>query len=159
MFFSRHMSLPKGLLGVFHLNLRKAMTWQRVDRVEDAVSPFPPEAPQTQIVPELPPLLSEAVSDKIAMSSFGGDLPQRGPARPWDELLRDLRDRHRDRDRADGAPRCRSRPNPVVIEDARGAGDEEAGRRSLETLRFVGDAIFTDAETIGVLLREGAAST
>jgi hypothetical protein len=52
-----------------------------------------------------------------------------------------------------------SAKSPVVIEDARGAGDEEAGRRSLETLRFVGDAIFTDAATIGVLLREGAASS
>jgi nicotinamidase-related amidase len=42
---------------------------------------------------------------------------------------------------------------PVVIEDACGAGNEEAGRRSLESLRFAGDTIFADAATIGALLR------
>jgi biuret amidohydrolase len=42
---------------------------------------------------------------------------------------------------------------PVVIEDACGAGNEEAGRRSLESLRFAGDTIFADAATIGTLLR------
>ena len=58
------------------------MAWQRFDKVEDAVSPFPPEAPQTEIVPELSPLPSKAVSDKIATSAFEGDLPQRSPTRP-----------------------------------------------------------------------------
>ena len=67
-FFSRHMSLPKELMGVFQL--RQAMAWQRVDRVEDVKSPFPQGSPQWQIVPELAPLASEAVSDKIAMSAF-----------------------------------------------------------------------------------------
>jgi biuret amidohydrolase len=47
---------------------------------------------------------------------------------------------------------------PVVIEYACGAGDEEAGRRSLESLRFAGDAIFTDSATIGALLRKGVDS-
>ena len=32
-FFSRHMSLPKELMGVFQI--RQAMAWQRVERVED----------------------------------------------------------------------------------------------------------------------------
>ena len=48
---------------------------------------------------------------------------------------------------------------PVVIENACGAGDEEAGRSSLETLRFTADAIFSHAATIGALLRKGVAST
>src|SRR5215213_9445142 len=61
-FFSRHMSLPKELMGVFQL--RQAMAWQRVDRVEDVKSPFPQGSPQWQIVPELSSLPSEAVSDK-----------------------------------------------------------------------------------------------
>jgi biuret amidohydrolase len=69
-FFSRHTSLPKELMGASQL--RQAMAWQRVNKVEEVVSPFPPEAPQTQIVPELSPLPSETVSDKIAMSAFEG---------------------------------------------------------------------------------------
>jgi hypothetical protein len=39
----------------------------------------------------------------------------------------------------------------VVIEDACGPGDEAAGERSLEVLRFAGDALFTDAATISAL--------
>src|SRR5215217_780940 len=35
-------------------------------------APFPRSAPQTRIVPELEPLESEAVFDKIAMSAFEG---------------------------------------------------------------------------------------
>ena len=42
-FFSRHTSLPKELMGASQL--RQAMTWQRVNKVEEVVSPFPPEAP------------------------------------------------------------------------------------------------------------------
>jgi nicotinamidase-related amidase len=61
-FFSRHMSLPKELMGVFQL--RQAMAWQRIDKVEDVKSPFPQGSPQWQIVPELSSLPSEAVSDK-----------------------------------------------------------------------------------------------
>jgi biuret amidohydrolase len=155
-FFSRHTSLPKELMGVSQL--RQAMAWQRVDKVEDVVSPFPPEASQTQIVPELSPLPSEAVSDKIAMSAFEGTF--------LDVALRDL-----------GInsfaicgiatevgiePTVRHGADlgyiPVVIEDACGAGDEEAGRRSLESLRFAGDTIFTDAATIGSIFRKAVAS-
>jgi nicotinamidase-related amidase len=35
---------------------------------------------------------------------------------------------------------------PVVIADACGAGDAAAARRSLESLRFAGDAIITNSE-------------
>jgi nicotinamidase-related amidase len=69
-FFSRHMSLPKELMGVFQL--RQAMAWQRVDRVEDVEPWFPRDSPRFQVMPELEPLTSEAVSDKIAMSAFSG---------------------------------------------------------------------------------------
>jgi nicotinamidase-related amidase len=156
-FFSRHMSLPKELMGVFQL--RQAMVWQRTDSVEDVKSPFPQGSQQGQIVPELAPLASEAVSDKIAMSAFEGTF--------LDVALRDL-----------GMnsfaicgiatevgiePTVRYGADlgyiPIIVEDACGAGDEEAGRRSLESLRFAGDAIFTDAATIGALLRKGMAST
>ena len=69
-FFSRYVSLPKELMGVFQL--RQRMLWQRVDTVEEVRSPFPPDAPHSSIVPELEPLPSEAVSGKIAMSAFEG---------------------------------------------------------------------------------------
>src|SRR3712207_6982433 len=77
-FFSRHMSLPKELMGVFQL--RQAMAWQRVDKVEDVETPFPQGSPQWQIMPELEPLPSEAVSDKIAMSAFEGTFLKIGRA-------------------------------------------------------------------------------
>ena len=156
-FFSRHMSLPKELMGVFQL--RQAMAWQRIDSVDDVKSPFPQGSPQWQIVPELAPLTSEAVSDKIAMSAFEGTFLNMG-----------MRDIGMSSFAICGIatevgiePTVRHSADlgyiPVVIEDACGAGDEEAGKRSLESLRFAGDAIFTDAATIGALLRKGVAST
>jgi biuret amidohydrolase len=153
-FFSRHMSLPKALMGVFQL--RQAMTWQRVERVEEVRSVFPRDAPQTQIVPELSPLPSEAVSDKIAMSAFEGTF-----------LNIALRDLGIDCFAICGIateigiePTVRHGADlgyiPVVIADACGAGDEEAAARSLEVLRFAGDAILTDAATISRLFRRAS---
>ncbi len=149
-FFSRHTSLPKELMGTFQL--RQQMAWQRLESAEEVRSPFPREAPQTRIVPELKPLESEAVSDKIAMSAFEGTF--------LDTALRDLG--------IDSFAICGIATEigieptvrhgadlgyvPVVIADACGAGDEEAAARSLEVLRFAGDAILTDAATISRLL-------
>jgi biuret amidohydrolase len=155
-FFSRHMSLPKELMGVFQL--RQAMAWQRIDKVEDVKSPFPQGSPQWQIVPELSSLPSEAVSDKISMSAFEGTF--------LNVALRDLGIKSFAicgiATEVGIEPTVRHGADlgyiPVVIEDACGAGDEEAGRRSLESLRFAGDAIFTDVATIGALLRKGVAS-
>jgi biuret amidohydrolase len=42
---------------------------------------------------------------------------------------------------------------PIVVEDACGAGDEEAGRRALASLRYMGDALFTDVDEVTTLLR------
>lgn len=36
----------------------------------------------------------------------------------------------------------------MIVEDACGAGDEEAGRRSLELLGFAGDAMFADGARV-----------
>ena len=154
-FFSRHMSLPKELMGLFQT--RQAMAWQRVDRVEDVEPWFPRDSPQFQIVPELEPLPSEAVSDKIAMSAFSGTF--------LDMALRDL-----------GIvsftivgiateigiePTVRHGADlgyvPVVVADACGAGREEAARHSLELLDHAGDTLITDTATISTLFRKAAA--
>lgn len=153
-FFSRHISLPKELMGVFQL--RQAMAWQRVEKVEDIRQPFPPDAPHTQIAPELAPLSNEAASDKIAMSAFEGTF--------LNMALRDL-----------GLvsfavcgiateigiePTVRHGADlgyvPVVVADACGAGNEGAARHSLELLDHAGDAIFTDTGAISALFREAA---
>jgi biuret amidohydrolase len=42
---------------------------------------------------------------------------------------------------------------PVLVNDACGAGDEEAAKRSVEKLKFMGDAFVTDTETICATLR------
>jgi biuret amidohydrolase len=152
-FFLRHMSLPKNLAGVFQL--RQAMAWQRATRVEDVEPWFLPHSSGFPITPELAPLQTEAVFDKITMSAFQGS--------PLDIALRDcglsvfvivgvaleigidLTVRH-------GADLGFI---PVVVTDACGAGHEDAGRRALDTIQFVGDAFLTDAETIGKIWRAG----
>ncbi len=150
-FFSRHMSLPKELMGVFQL--RQAMAWQRVERVEDVEPWFPRDSPQFQIVPELEPLPSEAVSDKISMSSFEGTF-----------LNMALRDLGLDAFAICGIateigiePTVRHGADlgyvPVVVVDACGAGHEEAARRSLELLEYAGESFITDVATISGLLR------
>ena len=45
---------------------------------------------------------------------------------------------------------------PVLIPDACGVGNEEAAERSIEGLKFAGDALITDTETICDLLRKGS---
>ena len=150
-FFSRHTSLPKELMGTFQL--RQAMLWQRLESAQEVRSPFPREAPQTRIVPELEPLESEAVSDKITMSAFEGTF-----------LNIALRDLGIDCFAICGIateigiePTVRHGADlgyvPVVIADACGAGDAEAASLSFEALRFAGDAILTDSTTISRLLR------
>src|SRR3712207_3105620 len=155
-FFSRHMSLPKELMGLFQT--RQAMAWQRVERAEDVEPWFPRDSPQFQIVPELEPLASEAVSDKITMSSFEGTF--------LNMALRDL-----------GLvsfaicgiateigiePTVRHGADlgyvPVIVEDACGAGSEEAARHSLELLGHAGDALITDTVRISALFREASAT-
>ncbi|HMG28314.1 MAG TPA: cysteine hydrolase [Acidimicrobiia bacterium] len=145
-FFFRHMSLPKNLAGVFQL--RQAMTWQRVSTVEEVEPWFLRDSPAFPITPELEPAPTEAVVDKITMSAFEGT--------PLDIALRDC-----------GVnvfvvvgvaleigiePTVRHGTDlgyiPVVVADACGAGDEEAGRRTIDALRFTGDAFVTDTDTI-----------
>ena len=150
--FSRYMSLPKELMGVFQL--RQAMSWQRTERVEEVEPAFPRDSAQVQIVPELSPLPSEAIVDRITMSAFSGTF-----------LNLALRDCGINSFAMCGIamevgiePTVRHSTDlsyiPVVVEDACGAGDEAAGRRSLESLKFTGDSLFTDVVTISDLFRK-----
>ncbi len=150
-FFSRHLSLPRELMGMFQF--RMAMGWQRVDS-PDRVNPwFLRDAPGFQIIPELSPLPTEGVFDKLTMSAFEGT---------WLDFA--LRDCGINAFIIVGVateigiePTARHGADlgyiPVVVSDACGAGNEEAANRSIESLKFTGDALITDTETICDVLR------
>jgi biuret amidohydrolase len=155
-FFSRHLSLPKELMGM--LQFRMAMTWQRVDS-PDQVNPwFLRDAPGFQIVLELLPLPTEGVFDKLTMSAFEGT---------WLDFA--LRDCGINAFIVVGVateigiePTARHGADlgyiPVLVTDACGAGNEEAAERSIEGLKFAGDALITDTETICQLLGKQSGS-
>ncbi len=155
-FFSRHMSLPKELMGVYQL--RTAMAWQRVSSVEQVQPWFLRDSPSFQLVPELSPLSSEAIFDKITMSAFEGTL-----------LNIALRDCGINAIAIVGVamevgiePTVRHAADlgyiPVVVTDACGAGNEEAAQRSIASLEFAGDALMTDVETICGMFRQTQAA-
>jgi nicotinamidase-related amidase len=149
-YFTRHVTLPVELMGVAQLRMWRA--WQRVDRLEDVRSPFLPDAPQTQIVPELRPSEREAVLDKLTLSAFAGtplELALRGAGVAAIAIV-------------GVATEIGIEPTvhhagdlgfiPVVVTDACAAGNAEAGARSLESLRFLGDALLTDVAGFRVAL-------
>jgi len=149
-FFTRHLSLPKELMGVFQL--RTAMAWQRVKTVEEIKPWFLRDAPGFQLVPELKPLPSEAIFDKITMSAFEGT--------PLDIALRDCNIR------AFAIvgiameigiePTARHGADlgyiPVIIKDACGFGHADAAARSVASLEFAGDSMFTTVEEFSAKL-------
>ena len=149
--FTRHMSLPNELMGAFAY--RMAMTWQHVEDPEKVVPWFLRDSPGFALVPDLQPLPSEAIFDKITMSAFEGT--------PLTITLRDC-----------GVtavaiagiamevgiePTARHAADlgfiPVIIADACGAGHADAAKRSLEGLAFAGDSLITDAATFRRLIR------
>lgn len=149
-FFMRHMSLPKEASGIFQLKMAKA--WQRAISVADVNPWFLRDAPGFQLIPEMEPLPSEAIFDKITMSAFEGT--------PLNIALRDC-----------GVhtvilvgvateigiePTVRHAADlgyiSVVIEDACGAGDAAAGERAIASLKFMGDAFFSTVEEITQIL-------
>jgi biuret amidohydrolase len=141
-YFTRHVTLPVELMGVAQLRMWRA--WQRVDQVEDVRSPFLPDAPQTQIVPELAPSDREAVLDKLTLSAFA--------CTPLELALRDAQVRAVAivgvATEIGIEPTARHAGDlgfiPVVVTDACAAGNAEAGARAIETLRFLGEAMLTD---------------
>jgi nicotinamidase-related amidase len=143
---TRHMSLPRELMGVSQF--RMAMTWQRVSSPDEVKPWFLRDSPGFQLIPEVGPLPSEAVFDKITMSAFEGT--------PLNIVLRDC-----------GItafaiagiameigiePTVRHGADlgyvPVVIKDACGFGHADAAARSFASLEFAGDALLTDVDTI-----------
>ncbi|HZR72088.1 cysteine hydrolase [Bradyrhizobium sp.] len=143
-FFMRHMSLPKELMGAF--SYRMAMAWQRTDDPEKVNPWFLRDSPGFQITPELAPRPSEAIFDKLTMSALEGT--------PLAIALRDC-----------GVtsialvgvameigiePTARHAADlgivPVIVEDACGSGHADAAQRSIESLKFAGDAVFTNVE-------------
>ncbi len=154
LFFLRHMSLPKEVAGVFQLKMAKA--WQRVASVQDVNPWFLREARGFQLIPELTPLPSEVIFDKITMSAFEGT--------PLNIALRDC-----------GIqtvivvgvateigiePTIRQATDlgyiPVMVTDACGAGDRTAGERAIASLKFIGDTLFTTVEELSTILRKKA---
>ena len=149
-FFTRHMSLPKELMGAFQC--RTAMAWQRTDSMEKVKPLFLRDSPAFQIIPDLGPRPSEGIVDKITMSAFEGTY--------LEIALRDCGIRSFiivgialeigiD-------PTCRQGADlgfwPILVQEACGAGNEEAANHSLASLKHMGDTTVTDVETICGLL-------
>src|SRR5437868_705381 len=153
-FFTRHMSLPKPLMGAFQF--RTAMAWQHVDSPEKVNPVFLRDSPAFQIVPELEPQAGEAIIDKITMSAF-----------EWTFLGIALRDCGIRSFIVVGIaleigidPTCRQASDlgfwPILVRDACGFGSEEAANHSIATLEHMGDTTITDVETICALLGKPA---
>lgn len=143
--YSKHMSPPRVWLG--STQLRTAMAWQRAQKPEEVKGWFPRGSEASEIVPELAPADDDLVVEKFTMSALSGTT--------LDFALRDC-----------GIvnlvmagialeigiePTVRSATDlgfvPVVLTDACGWGNKAAGERSLETMKFVGEAILTDTKT------------
>ncbi len=141
-YFTRHITLPVELMGIAQLRMWRA--WQRVERLEDVRSPFLPDAPQTKLIPELAPRSSEAVIDKLTLSAFAGtplELALRGAGVETVAVVGVATE-------IGVEPTVRHAGDlgfiPIVITDACAAGNGVAGERSLESLRFLGEAMLTD---------------
>ena len=154
-FFSRHLSLPKELMGMSQF--RMAMAWQRIDSPEQVTPWFLRDAPAFQIIPELSPRSTEGVFDKLIMSAFEGT---------WLDFA--LRDCGINAFVIVGVatkigiePTIRHGADlgyiPVLVSDACGAGNEEAAKRAIENLKFIGDALLTDTKTICEVLAQQSA--
>ena len=145
-FFTRHMSLPNEVAGA--IQLRTAMAWQHVDRVSEVKPAFLRDTPGFQITPEIAPLPSEGVIDKITMSAFEGTF--------LDIAFRDC-----------GIisfvivgialevgiePTVRHGMDlsyiPLVVTDACGHGNFAAANRSLAALAFAGGSLQCDCAAV-----------
>jgi nicotinamidase-related amidase len=144
--FSRHLSLPKELMGMSQF--RMAMAWQRTDSPEQVKPWFLRDDPSFQIIRELAPRPTEGVFDKLTMSAFEGT---------WLDFA--LRDCGMNAFIIVGVateigiePTIRHGADlgyiPVFVNDACGSGNAEAAQRSINSIKFIGDALITDTETV-----------
>lgn len=154
--FVRHYFMPTQLAGVYQL--RQAKLWTGKTRAAETRPLIPHGSDAFHLVPELEPRPSEAVLDKITMSAFEGT--------PLDIVLRDCGVRAY---LIAGValevgiePTVRHSADlgyiPVVVHDACGAGDADAAQRSLEALRFAGDAIIASTDQVCDALARAAAA-
>jgi biuret amidohydrolase len=155
--YSRHLSLPTHWMGAFQT--RMAMAWQHVDDPAVVKPWFLRGAPGFELVPELAPTDDEFVFDKLAMSAFEGT-----------PLQFALRDRGITTLAICGIaleigiePTARHAADlgivPVLVADACGAGNAEAGQRTLDQLRFIGDALMTDEAAFCAALTTASSGT
>jgi nicotinamidase-related amidase len=129
-----------------------AMAWQRKESPAEVSSPFLRDSPAFQLAPELQPLPSEAIFDKLSMSAFEGT--------PLQFTLRDC---------GIGSlllagialeigiePTCRHAADlgiiPILVRDACGAGNAQAAEQCVSTLAHMGDTIVTDLKTVTAIL-------
>ena len=150
-FFMRHMSLPKKLAGVFQT--RQMMFWQSKTSPDEVHPWFLRDSPGFALAPELAVRDDEAILDKITMSAFEGT--------PLAIALRDC-----------GLtsfvicgiateigiePTIRHGADlgfiPVLVEDACGAGEHEAGERAIAGMRFIGDAMICKVDELAAAWR------
>jgi biuret amidohydrolase len=148
--FTRHLYCPKTWMGA--TQYRSAMAWQKQEGPA-AVKPwFPRDATATAIVPSQAPTADDLVLDKLAMSAFEGT--------PLAFALRDCG--------ITGLAICGIAVEigiesttrhatdlgfiPVILRDACGSEPADAGERSIETMRFLGEAMITDVGTFGRLI-------
>jgi nicotinamidase-related amidase len=112
------------------------------------------EFERDRFIPELSPRPTEGVFDKLTMSAFEGT---------WLDFA--LRDCGINAFVIVGVateigiePTARQAANlgyiPVLVADACGAGNKDAAKRSIESLKFAGDAMLTDTETICTVFRQ-----
>ncbi|GGA58633.1 isochorismatase [Edaphobacter acidisoli] len=148
--FTRHMSLPLELMGAFQY--RMAMAWQRKQSPSEVHSPFLRDSPAFQLVPELKPLASEVIFDKLSMSAFEGT--------PLAFTLRDCGIRSLILAgialEVGIEPTCRHAADlgiiPILVRDACGTGHLEAANQCTASLEHMGDTIVTNLDTIAGLL-------
>ena len=148
--FTRHFSCPKRWMGVSQA--RTAMTWQRKDDPEAVLPAFLRASPASEIVPELVPAADDLILDKLSMSAFEGtalryvlsDCEIRAFAIVGIALEIGIE------------PTVRHATDlgfvPIVLADACGRGNAQAGARSLDTMRFLGEAFISEVDTFFSLL-------
>jgi len=149
--FMRHMSLPKKLSGVFQT--RQMMFWQNKTSPDEVQPWFLRDSPGFALAPALAVRDDEAILDKITMSAFEGT--------PLSIALRDCSLTSfvicGIATEIGIEPTIRHGADlgfiPVLVEDACGAGEPEAGERAIAGMRFIGDAMICRVDELAAAWR------